>query len=342
VRSQMVFLERAHRAEAGRRRSSVTSPHLSRRRRGLLCRRAERRAINCAAEAAGGALESSSPAGWASLAGEGDGKVPQRPGRGADTAGTRTLLLLVAGIGAGTSASGGRHPDTTRGVHDMAQNERQGVGTEKDGTASKTGAGSSAPTGGETGSEQGRVEVGASGTVAGQEQQGGRTSRRAGWDDPITSFFGGSPFALFRRLSDDMDRIFFGAAPARASARSADSAAGSCRTSTSSVTTSWSSAPISRASGPRTSTSTSRTTPRAQGERRTQQEENRGGLRRSSGRTGASAGSSPPPGANTGRPTRGSRTALRSTSRAAAGASRRLEVHRAARRRPAPGETTRH
>ena len=43
-----------------------------------------------------------------------------------------------------------------------------------------------------------------------QGGQGSRLSRREGWDDPLTSFFGGSPFALFRRLSDDMDRLFFG------------------------------------------------------------------------------------------------------------------------------------
>jgi len=47
----------------------------------------------------------------------------------------------------------------------------------------------------------------------GREQQakpGGRIARREGWDDPLSTFFGGSPFALFRRLSDDMDRLFFG------------------------------------------------------------------------------------------------------------------------------------
>lgn len=105
----------------------------------------------------------------------------------------------------------------------MAQNERQGVGAEKSGTGSaKTGAESSGayastratpPQGSEvTGGEQGRVEIGAQGTGTGRElgQSGGRLSRREGWDDPLGGFFGGSPFALFRRLSDDMDRIFFG------------------------------------------------------------------------------------------------------------------------------------
>ena len=88
----------------------------------------------------------------------------------------------------------------------MAQNERQGVGTEKAGT--KTGAES---TGGLAASRA-TAEQGSEGTGTGREQSqsGGRLSRREGWDDPISGFFGGSPFALFRRLSDDMDRIFFG------------------------------------------------------------------------------------------------------------------------------------
>lgn len=49
--------------------------------------------------------------------------------------------------------------------------------------------------------------------TTGREQQpreGTRIARRENWDDQIGSFFGGSPFALFRRLSDDMDRLFFG------------------------------------------------------------------------------------------------------------------------------------
>ncbi len=70
------------------------------------------------------------------------------------------------------------------------------------------------------GSEQGRAQAAgstASGTTTqgssttGREQptqSGGRLSRREGWEDPVTPF--GSPFALFRRLSDDMDRLFFG------------------------------------------------------------------------------------------------------------------------------------
>lgn len=97
----------------------------------------------------------------------------------------------------------------------MAQNERQGAGTEKGGTAgAKTGlesTGAYASTAGTpaqgtetTGGEQG------TGTRREQGQAGGRLSRREGWEDPISGFFGGSPFALFRRLSDDMDRLFFG------------------------------------------------------------------------------------------------------------------------------------
>jgi len=101
----------------------------------------------------------------------------------------------------------------------MAQNERQGIGTEKTGT--KTGAEGTGPLaasrataaeGSETTGEQGRVDVGSQGAGTGRDvgQSGGRLTRREGWEDPIGGFFGGSPFALFRRLSDDMDRIFFG------------------------------------------------------------------------------------------------------------------------------------
>jgi HSP20 family protein len=50
-----------------------------------------------------------------------------------------------------------------------------------------------------------------SGTT-GREQETRPVGRiaRQGWEEPIGTFFGGSPFALFRRLSDDMDRLFFG------------------------------------------------------------------------------------------------------------------------------------
>jgi len=100
----------------------------------------------------------------------------------------------------------------------MAQNEKQGAGTESRNAAAGSTAGaattaastsprSSSSTGTETGSEG--VTVGSAGTT-GREQQEGRLTRREGWDDPLTGFFGGSPFALFRRLSDDMDRMFFG------------------------------------------------------------------------------------------------------------------------------------
>jgi HSP20 family protein len=109
----------------------------------------------------------------------------------------------------------------------MAQNEKQGAGTESRNaaagvTASAGTTGPSTPargspstpsgssTGTETGSEQSRVTVESASTAGAGEQQGGRLSRREGWDDPLASFFGGSPFALFRRLSDDMDRMFFG------------------------------------------------------------------------------------------------------------------------------------
>jgi len=71
------------------------------------------------------------------------------------------------------------------------------------------------------GNEQGRTQAAGS-TTAGtttqdsgttardqQTQPGARVTRREGWEDRATPFFG-SPFALFRRLSDDMDRLFFG------------------------------------------------------------------------------------------------------------------------------------
>jgi HSP20 family protein len=51
----------------------------------------------------------------------------------------------------------------------------------------------------------------AGGTTGREEQEGqtrGRLTRREGWEDQ-GGFFG-SPFGLFRRLSDDMDRLFFG------------------------------------------------------------------------------------------------------------------------------------
>ncbi len=120
----------------------------------------------------------------------------------------------------------------------MAQNEKQGTGTESRSAAagSSTGAespgistaargttstgsasspGSSSPTRAESGTEQSGMTVGSTGTSGGQQQQGSRLARREGWDDPLGNLFGGNlfganPFALFRRLSDDMDRMFFG------------------------------------------------------------------------------------------------------------------------------------
>ena len=71
------------------------------------------------------------------------------------------------------------------------------------------------------GNEQGRTQAAGS-TTAGtttqgsgttardpQAEPGARVTRREGWEDQAPPFFG-SPFALFRRLSDDMDRLFFG------------------------------------------------------------------------------------------------------------------------------------
>ena len=108
----------------------------------------------------------------------------------------------------------------------MAQNEPEKM--EAAGASGTTGSRTSAAS---QGTEQGRTQPGAtpgadagsaaaaattttqsSGTTGGEEQtrSGGRLTRREGWDDPLSTFFGGSPFALFRRLSDDMDRLFFG------------------------------------------------------------------------------------------------------------------------------------
>jgi HSP20 family protein len=97
----------------------------------------------------------------------------------------------------------------------MAQNEPQGM--EAAGASGTTGSKTSAGSQG-TGATQGAVTGSAatttqgSGTTSGEQQtqSGGRLSRREGWEDPLSTFFGGSPFALFRRLSDDMDRLFFG------------------------------------------------------------------------------------------------------------------------------------
>jgi HSP20 family protein len=99
----------------------------------------------------------------------------------------------------------------------MAQNEGQGIEAagRRGGGAADAGAEGSGPTGstgstpppvtGQAEADQVRVER----SSPGQSQSEGRLSRREGWDD-FTGFFGGSPFALFRRLSEDMDRLFFG------------------------------------------------------------------------------------------------------------------------------------
>ena len=101
----------------------------------------------------------------------------------------------------------------------MAQNEPQGM--EAAGATGSTGS-RGTETGGSSGStksaasqgtEQGRSQTTtqAGGTTGREQQEGqtrGRLTRREGWEDQ-GGFFG-SPFALFRRLSDDMDRLFFG------------------------------------------------------------------------------------------------------------------------------------
>jgi len=95
----------------------------------------------------------------------------------------------------------------------MAQSEQQSVGAAgQGGTAGSKTASESAPSrsGPAEAREQGQGEAGTSSGRAQQEPSGSRLTRREGWDDPLTTFFGGSPFSLFRRLSDDMDRLFFG------------------------------------------------------------------------------------------------------------------------------------
>jgi HSP20 family protein len=72
----------------------------------------------------------------------------------------------------------------------MAQTEKQGT--------------PAAAQGGTTGAQS----TESSSAQTGQSEK--RVSRREGWEDPLTHLFGGSPFALFRSLSDDMDRLFFG------------------------------------------------------------------------------------------------------------------------------------
>lgn len=97
----------------------------------------------------------------------------------------------------------------------MAQNERQGIeaagrrgaGGAEAGPENSSTAGSTAtpppPVTAKSSTEEARGES----VPVGQSE--GRLSRRASWDD-LTGVFGGSPFALFRRLSEDMDRLFFG------------------------------------------------------------------------------------------------------------------------------------
>jgi HSP20 family protein len=88
-----------------------------------------------------------------------------------------------------------------------------GTGSSRTGseTAGTTGASKS---GVSAGTEQGRTQSAQSGGATSREQeqgqQRGRLAQREGYDERIGTFFGGSPFALFRRLSDDMDRLFFG------------------------------------------------------------------------------------------------------------------------------------
>ena len=105
----------------------------------------------------------------------------------------------------------------------MAQNDPQGM--EAAGASGSTGSRAGTETGGSTGAsknapegtEQGRTQTTKETGTGSDQQQGqvrGRLSRREGWEEqPVGPFFSGSPFAMFRRLSDDMDRLFFGGGP---------------------------------------------------------------------------------------------------------------------------------
>lgn len=111
----------------------------------------------------------------------------------------------------------------------MAQNDPRGIEAAGQGgtTGSRTGTESSGVSAGSrspasAGTEQSRTQTTIPvGTTPGaatpgreeqqQKQSGSRLAHRERWEgDPLGSFFGGSPFSLFRRLSDDMDRLFFG------------------------------------------------------------------------------------------------------------------------------------
>jgi len=98
----------------------------------------------------------------------------------------------------------------------MAQNEPQGMeaagasGTTGSRGGTETGGGSGATrSGASQGTEQGRQTTQAGGTTGREQEQGQARSRLSRWEDQGGALFG-SPFALFRRLSDDMDRLFFG------------------------------------------------------------------------------------------------------------------------------------
>jgi len=89
----------------------------------------------------------------------------------------------------------------------MAQNERQGVeAAAQGGTTGTQPAGTSGASSGSTGTEQGR---GSTGSGRESTESSGRLSRREG-QEPYGALLGASPFALFRLLSDDMERLFFG------------------------------------------------------------------------------------------------------------------------------------
>ena len=96
----------------------------------------------------------------------------------------------------------------------MAQNERQGIeAAAQGGTSGTQPGGTSGVPSGSASTEQRRGSTTETGsTPSGREasETARRLSRSEG-QEPRTSLFGGaSPFALFRLLSDDMDRLFFG------------------------------------------------------------------------------------------------------------------------------------
>lgn len=106
----------------------------------------------------------------------------------------------------GMEAAAGGHSETTGSTGSRSGSESSGASARTGSSAAEGGEEARTPSGTtQTGTTQGGMS-----RREEQGQSGRRLARREGWDDPLSAFFGVSPFALFRRLSDDMDRMFFG------------------------------------------------------------------------------------------------------------------------------------